>query len=132
MKLTGKPVKEGKASGKALVSNKPISFLGGLDPETGEITEPDHDLEGESVKDKILVFPHGKGSTVGSYVLYQLKENNNAPVGIINQEAEPIVAVGAIISEIPMIHELDKDPVKEIQSGDSVIIDGNTVLVDEG
>ncbi|KXB00633.1 hypothetical protein AKJ35_01460 [candidate division MSBL1 archaeon SCGC-AAA833F18] len=130
MKLHGCVVKEGEGKGRALVSDKPISFLGGLDPKTGKITEPDHDLEGGSVKDRILVFPHGKGSTVGSYVLYQLAQNGNAPAGIINREAEPIVAVGAIISEIPMVHKLDKDPIKSIKTGDLVIIKGESVLVE--
>jgi hypothetical protein len=84
-----------------------ISFYGGVDPETGVITESGHDLEGESVAGKILVFPGGKGSTVGSYVLYRLKQNGHAPVAIINAECETITAVGCIIAEIPCVDQID-------------------------
>lgn len=131
MKLKGKIVREGETKGTALVSREPISFLGGIDPATGEIVESGHPLEGESVKDRILIFPHGKGSTVGSYVIYQLSLNEKAPKGIVNQVAEPIVAVGAIIGDIPMIHKLNKNPLKIIETGDLVSIDGENVRVED-
>ena len=131
MNLEGKIVREGEAKGKALVSKEPISFLGGVDPDTGKIIEAGHALEGRSIKDKILIFPHGKGSTVGSYVLYQLATNGNAPAAIINRKAEAIVAVGAIIADIPMVHELDKDPLKEIENDDLVTVKGGSVKVEK-
>lgn len=131
MKFEGEVVRKGKAKGEALVTKEPISFLGGVDPETGKIIEKEHELENEIVKEKILVFPHGKGSTVGSYVLNQLSLNGNAPSGIITQKAEPIVAVGAIIAEIPMVHKLNKNPIKNIENGDIVKIEGNNVEVDK-
>lgn len=131
MKLYGEIVKEGECQGIALVSDKPISLLGGLNSKTGKICELRHDLKGESVRNRILVFPHGKGSTVGSYVLYQLAQDGNSPAGIINREAEPIVAVGAIISDIPMVHKLDKDPIKFIKTGDIVSIKGRLVTVEK-
>ena len=99
-KIINKSSKEIK--GNVLVTTEPISFLGGVDPKTGKICEEGHELYGKSIKDKILIFPRGKGSTVGSYVIYALKKEGNAPLAIINAEAEPIVAVGAIISDIPM------------------------------
>lgn len=129
MRLKGKAVKRGKARGKALVSEEPISFLGGVDPDSGKISEPGHPLKGESVEGRVLVFPHGKGSTVGSYILYQLARNGKAPAAIINKDAEPIVAVGAIIADLPMIHRLDQDPIKSIENGDIVIIEGEIVEV---
>ena len=129
MRLRGKAVKHGRAEGIALVSKQPISFLGGVDPSTGKIVEPGHELQGESVSGRILVFPHGKGSTVGSYVLYQLAKNGLAPAAIVNRRAEPVVAVGAIISNIPMVHELDQDPLRVIQTGDRVLVDGELVEV---
>lgn len=93
----------GKATGKALVSNVPISFFGGVDPNTGVVIEQGHPLFKKSIKDKVLIFTTGKGSTVGSYVLLQLVKNGKAPAAIICKEAEAIVAVGAIIAEIPMV-----------------------------
>ena len=123
-KLKGRAIFEGKASGPALVSSSPMSFYGGVDPDTGEIVERGHELRGKSVKGKVLVFPYGKGSTVGSYVLYRLKKNGVAPAAIINAKCETIVAVGAIISEIPCVDMVD---IGRIGSGEVVEVDGATV-----
>ena len=122
----GRVIKEGRADGRALVSPEPIGFLGGVDGETGIVTERGHPLEGQSVAGRILVFPSGKGSTVGSYVIYQLARNNCAPLAILNAESEPIVAVGAIIAEIPMV---DQIPVELIHTDDCVVINGARVTV---
>lgn len=122
--MKARVIKEGKAKGKALVSKEPISFYGGVDPDTGKVIEKGHPLEGKTIKDQILVFPSGKGSTVGSYIIYRLKKNHHAPAGIINQESEPIVAVGAIISDIPMVDQVD---IKKIKTGDEVTIDKDVV-----
>ncbi len=126
MQLKGRVIRAGKANGKALVSKEPISFFGCIDPDSGIVTERGHELEGESIKDKILIFPYGKGSTVGSYALYRLKKNSAAPGAIINEECEPIVAVGAIISDIPCIDRID---IKKIKTGDEIEIDGNMVRI---
>ena len=107
MKLTGRPIFAGEAKGTALVSQSPMSFYGGVSPETGEIIERGHELRGESVSGRVLVFPYGKGSTVGSYVLYRLKKNGMAPCAIVNSKCETIIAVGAIISEIPCVDLVD-------------------------
>ncbi len=124
--FTGRIIKSGVAEGEALVSAEPIGFLGGVDAETGIVTEKGHPLEGECVAGKVLVFPTGKGSTVGSYVLYQLAVNGRAPAAILNAESEPIVAVGAIISEIPMVDQL---PIERIHTGDLVAVEAERVTV---
>ena len=115
--LPARVVKAGQAEGKALVSPDPIGFLGGVDPDTGIVIEAGHPLEGERVSGRILVFPTGKGSTVGSYTLYRLARNGLAPAAIINAEADPVIAVGAIISEIPMVDQVD---ISRIHTGDWV------------
>ena len=79
MKLHGRKIFSGTVEGEALVSHMGISFYGGVDPDTGVILEKGHDLEGQSITGKVLVFPSGKGSTVGSYTLYRLKANGIAP-----------------------------------------------------
>ncbi|OUJ18662.1 Swiveling domain associated with putative aconitase [Methanonatronarchaeum thermophilum] len=107
MKIKGRGITKGQAHGEILKTNQEISFLGGVDPNTSKITDPNHELLGQKIKNKILVFPGGKGSTVGSYVIYQLKKNNKAPKAIINIETEPIVAVGAVISKIPLIDQIN-------------------------
>jgi len=122
----GRLIKMGVVEGEALVSAEPIGFLGGVDGSTGVVTERGHPLEGQCVAGKVLVFPSGKGSTVGSYVLYQLATAGLAPAAIVNAESEPIVAVGAIISDIPMV---DRVPVGAIHTGDHVRIEGDRVTV---
>lgn len=124
--FSGRVIKAGGAEGPALVSHEPIGFLGGVDGATGIVTERGHPLEGQNVAGTVLVFPTGKGSTVGSYVLYELATNGLAPAAIINAESEPIVAVGAIISDIPMV---DRVPIEEIGMGDWVRVDGEKVVV---
>ena len=126
MELKGRIISKGKAQQKALVTSQPISFYGGVDPNTGEVIEKAHQLQGKSVKGKILVFPNGKGSTVGSYTLYRLKKNGAAPAGIINEECETVVAVGAIISEIPCVDKID---ISKIKTGDLVRIENETVTL---
>jgi predicted aconitase with swiveling domain len=110
--LHGKCTVPGLVEGELVISREPISFLGDLDPKTGIIVAENHPLKGQSVKDKIFAFPCGKGSTVGSYVIFQMKKNGVAPKAIINQEAEAIVAVGAIISNSPMITGIKIDNLK--------------------
>ncbi len=123
IKLNAHVVSRGRAEGKALVTSQPISFLGSVNPENGVVIEKGHELEGISIKGKVLVFPGGKGSTVGSYVIYQLKKNGAAPSAMINIKAEPIVAVGAIISDIPLVDMPGNDPVRTIKTGDKVLVD---------
>jgi len=107
LKLKGRIIYGGEAEGDALVTSQPISFYGGVDPASGEVIERGHELQGECVKDRVLVFPHGKGSTVGSYILYRLSKSGVAPSAIINARCETIVAVGAIISGIPCVDMID-------------------------
>ena len=109
MILKGRSISKGTGTGELLVTDVPISFLGGVDPETGTIIDANHPLSGRSVAGKVLAFPYGKGSTVGSYVMYGLKRNNVAPAAIINTECETIIAIGAIISGIPMVDRLNGD-----------------------
>lgn len=124
--LTARVIKAGVAEGEALVSSQPLGFLGMVDPDSGIVTETTHELYGQSVAGKVLVFPTGKGSTVGSYTIYRLKKNGHAPIAIINRESEPIVAVGAIISNIPMVDEVD---ISQIRTGDHVRVDGTSVSI---
>jgi len=124
LKLKGRAIFEGKAQGRALVSSSPMSFYGGVNPDTGEVVERGSELAGQSVKGRVLVFPYGKGSTVGSYVLYRLAKNGAAPCAIVNAKCETIVAVGAIISEIPCVDMVD---VCKIKPGVRVRIDGATL-----
>ena len=101
-----------------------MSFLGGVDPATGKIMDGECESKGLSVADSVFCFPYGKGSTVGSYAMYQLRLNGLAPAALINTSAEPIIATGAIIAEIPMVDGVD---VTLLRTGDEV-----SVNADEG
>lgn len=121
-------VASGRASGPALVTGQAISFLGNVNPETGVVVDPAHELFGECIAGKVLIFPGGKGSTVGSYVIYQLKKGGLAPAAMINLLSEPIVAVGAVISGIPLVDRVGED-VLRIKSGTMVEVDADRELV---
>ena len=129
MEIRCRSIARGNASGEALVSKEPIGFLGGVDPNTGEIIEEGHELKGENVSGKILVFPNGKGSTVGSYVMLQLAKNGKAPAAIINTSAEPIITVGAIISKIPMVDRPEEDIFEILNQGQECAVDSDKGLI---
>jgi len=125
--LKGRKISAGHAAGEVLVTSMGISFYGGVDPETGRIVEKGHELEGQSIAGRVLVFPTGKGSTVGSYTLYRLKKAGLAPVAIINAESETITAVGCIISDIPCV---DRIPIERIETGMQASVDGESGVVE--
>jgi predicted aconitase with swiveling domain len=121
MKLMGRPIYKGIVKAEALVTREGISFYGGVDPDTGKIVEAGHELEGKSITGKVLVFPTGKGSTVGSYTMYRMMKNKTAPAAIINEKIDTIIAVGCIISEIPCIDKIDIDKIK---NNDLITVNG--------
>ncbi|WP_456416089.1 DUF126 domain-containing protein [Methanocaldococcus sp.] len=124
MELKGRSISKGVVKGIAIVSKKPFSFLGGVDKD-GKVIDKDSDIYGESLKGKIFVFPYGKGSTVGSYVIYGLAKRGILK-GIVNKECEPIVATGAILGGIPLVDKVD---IEKIKTGDIIIVDGNRGVV---
>lgn len=123
--MKGRTISPGIAESEAIVTTEPIGFYGGIDPKTGIVIEKGHPLKGQKISGKILVFPFGKGSTVGSYVLYGLKKNGVAPAGIINKETETIVATGVILAGIPCIDHIEIDKIK---NGDIVNLDADNAI----
>ncbi len=130
MILRGRKVVGGIAEGEALVCRDSVSFYGGVDPDTGIITEPGHACYGKNITGKVFVFPSGKGSTVGSYVIYRMKKQGTAPVAIVNVETEAILATGCVISGIPLIDKLDGDPFKVFETGMRLRVVGEEGLVE--
>lgn len=116
MIVRGRGLVEGQDRGRLLITAEPISFYGGVDPETGVIVERGHELRGLSVAGAVLVFPYGKGSTVGSYTLLRLSKRGKAPAGIVNVESEPIVVVGCVLGRIPLIDKPAPNLI-EVRSG---------------
>lgn len=132
MALKGKarPIARGYAEGEAIVSSKALGFNLGVDVETGVILETGHPLQGVSFKDKVFVFPNGKGSTGGSYVVYQLAEAKTAPCAMINIKTDTIVAAGAIMSKLPTVDNLPQDVYDSIETGDWVKVDATNGIVE--
>lgn len=127
--LKGHKVVGGSAEGEALVTRDCISFMGSVNPNTGVITEKGHQLEGKNISNKILIYPSGKGSTGGSYMLYDMAQRGTAPKAIVNIRAEAVTAIGAIMGEIPMVDRVEKNPLEVLNTGDYVRIEADKGLV---
>jgi uncharacterized protein len=131
MVLKGRRIVKGQASGQAIVTREAISFNGGVDNMTGIVTEPGHELEGINIAGKVLVFKTGKGSTGGSYKIYDMVGRRTAPVAFVQVSPEGVTTIGAIIGEIPVVAGFDQDPTAVIRTGDFLEInaDAGTVKV---
>ena len=130
MKLKGHKINGGKAEGEAVVINTGFSFVGDLDIATGRFTNKGHELEGQSLANKILVFTSGKGSSGGPFFAYAAKKHKIAPAAMICLEAEPIIGLAAITADIPMIDKLNRNPLKLIETGDHLKIDADKGVVE--
>lgn len=133
--VRGHGVIKGIAEGLALVSEQNLSLWGGLDPKTGLIIDRRHELYGQQVRDKVLIFPYSKGSTTGAIVLLEAVRCGNAPAAIVNVETEPILASGALMAQIfyekkiPIVDRLDRNPVDFIRTNDYVRVDGENGVI---
>jgi uncharacterized protein len=123
--MKGRPISPGNGEGKVVILKDAFSFLGGVDARTGELSVATG-MAGTSIKGKVFIFPKGRGSTVGSYTLLDLKKHGNQPCAIINERAETIVATGAVMAIVPMVDSVD---ISLFREGDDVFVDGNTGIV---
>ena len=117
-----KIIVKGKAKGKIMKSNNPINFLGAVDKKTGIIRDNTHDMYQKSLKDTILVFPYGIGSSVGAYTIYSLKSNGTAPAAMICAKADLSVASGCAIADIPLVIAT-QDQLDSLKDGEEIAID---------
>jgi predicted aconitase with swiveling domain len=129
MKMKGRVINGGNASGEALVLDVPFSFIGDFDPETGKITILNHPLFGKSLANKILVCPTGKGGTIAPFIAYQAKKKGNAPAAILCKKVEPILCESALAIDIPILDSLSEDPVECIKTGQFISIENDEVSV---
>ena len=125
MIIRGRKIVGGEAEGVALVSRDSVSFYGGVDPVTGIVTEKGHVVEGECITNRVFVFPTGKGSTVGSYVIYRMMKLGTAPAAIVNLETEAILATGCVISGIPLVDKIGEDAFSALESGMLLRVDAD-------
>lgn len=127
--LKGEKIVGGKAQGEAIVSREEISFYGGVDPKTGNVIEKGHELEGVNLSGRVLIYPTGKGSTGGSYRIYELAYRKKAPVAFVMVQREPVATVGCIMGNIPAVDGLDQNPTEVISTGDFVEVDADSGVV---
>ena len=123
---------EGKAEGEALVTKNPINLFADVDPVTGKViskaTLPD--LYGKSIAGKVLVFPTGKGGTWSVWWLAELAERGVGPKAMINVRSHPIFVHAAIVSKVPLVDRLDKNPLEIIETGDYVRVDAKQGIIE--
>jgi hypothetical protein len=123
--MTLKIIVKGKTQGKILKTNMPINFLGSVDKKTGIINDNRHDLAGKSIKNTILVFPHGVGSSVGAYTIYSLKSNNSAPLAMICNKVDLTVASGCALANIPMVIATEQE-YDGLKDGNQIVLDAES------
>lgn len=127
MKVQGRRVFEGQASGKVALSTAPLSFLGEIDPATGKVENPASELNGRTISGQVLVFPEARGSTVGPYVIYGAKKRGVAPAAMVIASADAIVATAAVLARMPCVTGVDIDLFVD---GETVVVDGSAGTVD--
>ena len=130
MILKGRKVNGGIVEGEAIVSRLPFSYLGDLDPRTGTVLPEGHDLRGQRIAGKIFIFPIGKGSTVGPNIAYAAKRLGNTPRAMVCLQAEPVMAMVAIMNDIPMVAGFDNNILDLIRTGDRIRVDGDAGTIE--
>ena len=130
MEIKAHTVCAGKAEGEAVVYNGSFSFLGDLNPATGKVPVPRHELEGTSLVDKVFVFTTGKGSSGGDFAAWAAKENNNAPAAIICLESEPVLTGAVLVTKIPTVDYPKKNVLELIKTGDYVKVDATAGIIE--
>ena len=134
--LRGHGVVEGVAEGEAIVTRQAFAFSHGVDPKTGIVTDLRHELKGQSLAGRILIYPQGRGSTTGDLWMLELARCGKSPAAIINVETDPITVAGSVLSKliygttIPIIEKLEKNPLDTIETGDYILVDANRGTVE--
>jgi len=123
-----KVIVQGKVKGTVLKTTNPINFLGAVDKKTGIIHDQKYDIFEKSIKDSILVFPHGIGSSVGAYTIYSLKNYESAPLAMICKKADLTVASGCALANIPMI-VVSKEQFDSIETGKEIEINTESTTI---
>ena len=123
-----KVIVQGKVKGTVLKTTNPINFLGAVDKKTGIIHDQKYAIFEKSIKDSILVFPHGIGSSVGAYTIYSLKNYESAPLAMICKKADLTVASGCALANIPMI-VVSKEQFDSIETGKEIEINTESTTI---
>lgn len=129
VEIKGRGIVPGRVEGEALVSHETISGWGGIDPATGTIIERRHELYGVCFTGKVLVFPGAKGSSGWSGFFQATRLLGTAPLAMVFTALSTRSALGAVVTRVPTVSDLDEDPVERIRTGDWVVVDADRGLV---
>jgi predicted aconitase with swiveling domain len=129
MRMTGRVINQGRATGQAVVLDVPFSFIGDFDPDTGRLLMQGHPLEGQELAGKVLVIPNGKGGTIAPFIAYAAKKKGNAPAAILCDRIEPITCESAITIDIPLLVSSGENFTSAIRTGQLVAIDGAEINI---
>ena len=121
---------DGVVEGEALVTSQAISGFGGIDSNTGEIVEVRHELRGQTFKGKVLVFPGAKGSSGWASHFQSTRLKGAAPLAMIFNKMNTKMALGAVVTRVPAVTDLERDPIEVIKTGDWVKVDGTNGIVE--
>lgn len=113
----------GVVEGEALVSRHGFSVRYDCDRTRGIISRESHDLYGQSIVDKVLVFTTAKGGVASSWMLKDMRARGTAPRAILFRTTNPVLVQGAVLADVPLMHRLTPDPVETIRTGDWVQVD---------
>lgn len=120
----------GNVNGTILKTEMPINFLGTVDKKTGIISDKNHELFEKSIKDSILLFPSGIGSSVGAYTIYSIKSNNSAPLAMICKKADLTVATGCALANIPLVI-ISEEEFSSFKTGDKILLDTKSKIIEK-
>jgi hypothetical protein len=129
IEIRGRGVVRGRAEGEALVADAMLSFWGEVDPVTGRVIAVGHPLEGQTLRNRVLVIRSTKGSSATPMVLNLARLEGNAPAAFVNVDVDGLAALGCIVNGIPMITDLERNPFDCIRTGDRVFVDADAGLV---
>ena len=126
----GRSIAGGLGEGEAIISSQGLCFMGGIDPNSGDVSEVGHEIFQKNITDKILILHSHKGSASGMWAMYLLKQKGLAPKAIIMPKADAIVIAAVIMGKIPTIDSLDFNPLEKFKDGDKLRVDGDKGTVE--
>ena len=132
MRISCRGIVKEHGEGEALISSEPISFYL-VNPENGVVVEKGHCLEGKTIKDKVLIFPNGKGSSVVEIGgMHHLSKSGNLPQALIVKNIDPVLVTAAVLLRVPLVDRVSKRDYERLRSGDRLTVwaDENVILVD--
>ena len=106
-----------RVEGIALVAKDGFSARYDLDRTRGVFSRPTHKLVGQSYRDRILVLDAAKGGVASAWMLHEMKARGRAPLALVFNAANPIMAQGVALADLTMLAGFDDDITSIVASG---------------